>query len=54
MVDIQREVIIDDAVNALRSDGPLPPEARINSLDNRGRLRVEFTQSLQLPDDIKE
>ena len=43
LVDVQSKVILDDAVTALRDDGPLPPEARINSLDNRGRLKVDFT-----------
>ena len=43
----------DEAVT-LRNNGPLPAEARINYLDNRGRLKVDFTQSLMLPKDIKE
>ena len=32
----------------------MPPEARIKSFDNRGRLKVDFTQSLKLPDNIKD
>ena len=43
LIDVQREVILDNAVKELRKDGPLPPEARINYLDNRGRLKVDFT-----------
>ena len=41
--DKQRELILDTAVSALRKDLALPPEARIKYLDNRGRLRVDFT-----------
>ena len=41
--DMQRDLILDNAVSALRKDLALPPEARIKYLDNRGRLRVDFT-----------
>ena len=43
LVDDQREAILGYAVTALRDDSLLTPEARIKYLDNRGRLRVDFT-----------
>ena len=46
VIDMQRDLILDSAVSALRDDYPLSSEARIKYFDNRGRLRVDFTESL--------